>query len=98
MAEKVNVPKGSQVVNSLIATKDTRSLIGFLEKVFEAKEDKNALAIDESDGKVFNSSITIGDCSIIVFDRKDGWKHTPSFLQIYVNSIGKKLETADFLD
>jgi len=97
MAEKVNVPKGSQVVNSLIATKDTRALIEFLEKVFDAKEDKNALAISEMDGKVFNSSVTIGDTSMIIFDRKDGWKHTPSLLQVYVINIDRKLETAELL-
>lgn len=97
MTEKVNVPKGSHIVNSLIATKNARALIEFLEKVFGAKEDKNALAISESDGKVFNSNVTIGDTSIIIFDRKDGWKHTPSLLQIYVNNIDKKLETAALL-
>jgi hypothetical protein len=31
---------------------------------------------------------------MIIFDRKDGWKHTPSLLQVYVNDIDKKLETA----
>lgn len=92
--EKINVPKGSNVVNALIATEDTRKLIEFLEKVFGAKEDKNAFAVSESDGKVFNSSITIGESSIIIFDRKEGWKHTPSLLQVYVNDIDKKLETA----
>lgn len=97
MAEKINVPKDSHVVNALIATKDTRSLIEFLEKVFDAKEDKNALAISETDGKVFNSSVTIGDTSMIIFDRKEGWKHTPSLLQVYVNNIDKKLETAEKL-
>jgi PhnB protein len=95
--EKVNVPKGSHIVNALIATKDTRNLIEFLEKVFNAKEDKNALAISESDGKVFNSSVTIGDTSMIIFDRKDGWKHTPSLLQVYVNNIDEKLKTAESL-
>ncbi|MDO5522891.1 MAG: hypothetical protein Q4G48_02470, partial [Bacteroidia bacterium] len=69
MAEKINVPKGSHIVNALIATNDTRNLIEFLEKVFDAKEDKNALAISETDGKVFNSSVTIGDTSMIIFDR-----------------------------
>lgn len=95
--EKINVPTGSNVVNPLIATKDTRALIVFLEKVFDAKEDKNALAISETDGKVFNSSIIIGNTPIIIFDRKDGWKHTPSFLQVYVNDIDLKLKTAELL-
>lgn len=94
MSKKVNVPKGSHVVNPLIATEDTHALIEFLEKVFDAKEDKNALAYSETDGKVFNSSITIGDISMIIFDRKDGWKHTPSLLQVYVNDIDAKLNKA----
>jgi uncharacterized glyoxalase superfamily protein PhnB len=97
ITKKINVPTGSHVVNPLIATKDTRTLIMFLEKVFDAKEDKNALAISETDGKVFNSSITIGNTPIIIFDRKEGWKHTPSFLQVYVNDIDKKLKTAELL-
>ncbi len=97
MKKNVNVPKGSHVVNALIATNDTRALIGFLEKVFGAIEDKIAFATSETDGKVFNSSITIGDTSMIIFDRKDGWKHTPSLLQVYVNEIDKKLETAEKL-
>lgn len=92
--QKINVPRGSHVVNALISTKDTRSLISFLEEVFDAKEDKNALAISESDGKIFNSSVTIGDTSMIIFDRKEGWKHTPSLLQVYVNEIENKLEKA----
>lgn len=97
IAEPINIPQGSHVVNPLIATKDTRALITFLERVFDAKEDKNALAISETDGKVFNSSVTIGDVAMIIFDRKDGWKHTPSLLQIYVNNIDRKLETAEKL-
>ncbi len=93
--QTINIPKGSHTVNPLIATEDTRALITFLEKVFDAEEDKNALAISETDGKVFNSSVTIGDVSMIIFDRKDGWKHTPSLLQVYVNDIYNKLETAE---
>ncbi|MFJ1262679.1 VOC family protein [Capnocytophaga canis] len=97
MTEKVNVPQGSHIVNALISTQDTRALISFLEKVFDAQEDKNALAISQSDGKIFNSSITIGDTTIIIFDRKEGWKHTPSLLQVYVNDIDRKLATAESL-
>ncbi len=95
--KEVNVPKGSHIVNPLIATADARALIEFLEKVFDAKEDKNALAYSESDGKIFNSSVTIGDTSMIIFDRKEGWKHTPSLLQVYVNDIDAKLKKAESL-
>lgn len=94
----INVPKGSHIVNPLIATEDARKLIAFLEEVFNAKEDKNALAYSETDGKVFNSSVTIGDTSMIIFDRKNGWKHTPSLLQVYVNNIDDKLKKAKYLN
>ena len=97
MTEKVNIPQGSHTVNALIATQDTHALISFLEKVFDAQEDKNALAISQSDGKIFNSSVTIGDTTMIIFDRKEGWKHTPSLLQVYVNDIDRKLATAKSL-
>lgn len=97
MSNVVNVPKGSHVVNPLIAATDARALIEFLENVFSAIEDKNALAYSESDGKIFNSSVTIGDTSMIIFDRKEGWKHTPSLLQVYVNDIDTKLSIATSL-
>lgn len=91
---KLNVPKGSHVVNPLVSTSDARKLIEFLELVFDAREDKNALAIDEADDKVFNSSVTIGDTPINIFDRKDGWKHMPALLQVYVSELDKKLGIA----
>lgn len=97
MKEEVHIPNGSHTVNALIATEDSRSLIYFLEQVFHAQEDKNALAKSESDGKIFNSKITIGDTSMIIFDRKVGWKHTPSLLQVYVNNIDGKLKKAESL-
>lgn len=95
--KNVIVPKGSHFINPLIVTQDTRSLIKFLTKVFDATEDKNALAYSESDGKIFNSSITIGDTSMIIFDRKEGWKHMPSFLQVYVDQIDERLLKAEEL-
>lgn len=72
MMNKVNFPPGSQMVNAPIAAKYTRALIGFLQSVFGAKENKNALAISASDKKVFNSSLTVGDTSLVLFDHNAG--------------------------
>lgn len=87
-------PPNCHTVNPLIITENTRALISFLEQVFGAVEDPNALAISDSDGKIFNSSIVIGDTSIIIFDRKEGWKHMPSLLQVSVDNIDEKLNKA----
>ncbi|KPN71835.1 MULTISPECIES: glyoxalase/bleomycin resistance/extradiol dioxygenase family protein [Neisseria] len=89
-----NLPPNTHTVNSLIITEDTRALIDFLTEVFGAVEDKNALAYSDSDGKIFNSSVTIGDTSMIIFDRKDGWRHMPSLLQVYVTDIEATLARA----
>lgn len=75
------------MVNALIVTQNARALIEFLKQVFDAKEDPNALAYSESDGKVFNSDVCIGDTHLNIFDRKEGWKHTPSLFQVYVRDI-----------
>lgn len=88
------LPPNTHVVNPLIITEDGRALIEFLVQVFDAVEDKNALAYSESDGKMFNSSVTIGDTSMIIFDRKEGWKHMPSFLQVYVANVQDTLGKA----
>lgn len=93
-SEHVIVPPGAHRVNALIATADARALIRFLAQVFDAVEDKSALAISEGDGKVFNSDVRLGDTHLNIFDRKQGWKHMPSLLQVYVKDINDKLDRA----
>lgn len=88
------LPPNNHIVNPLIIAENTRELIQFLEKVFGAVEDKNALAISDTDNKIFNSSVVIGDTSIIIFDRKEGWKDIPSLLQVYVDNIDETLNKA----
>lgn len=94
MNHDVIVPMGAHMVNTLIVTQNARALIEFLKQVFDAKEDRNALAYSESDGKVFNSDVCIGDTHLNIFDRKEGWKHTPSLLQVYVKDIDEKIDRA----
>lgn len=89
-----NYPPNTHTVNPLIVAEDTRTLVTFLKRVFGAVEDPGALAISDTDDKIFNSSITIGDTSMIIFDRKDGWKNMPSLLQVYVDDAAETLGKA----
>lgn len=95
MSDDLLLPKHAHVVNTLIVTEDARELIEFLKQVFGAKEDKNALAYSETDGKIFNSDVYIGDTHLNILDRKEGWKHTPSFLQVYVKNCQHIIEKAE---
>lgn len=94
MINEVILPKGAHVVNALVVTHNARDLLEFLKQVFDAKEDPNALAYSETDDKVFNSDVCICDTHQNIFDRKEDWKHTPSFLQVYVKNIDEKIAKA----
>lgn len=85
----MKLPEYTHTVNPLVITEDARKLIEFLEEVFGAVEDKNALAFSDMDNKLFNSSVRIGDTTLNIFDRKDDWKHMPSLLQVYVSDAEK---------
>lgn len=88
--QKVNhalspVPEGHHTVNPWIIPKGAAEFILFLEKVFEAKEKKEARTLDD-DGLLIHAEVEIGDSVIGIFDSKDDWPPTPSFLQVYVEN------------
>jgi PhnB protein len=91
-----NVPEGYNTVNPFIITKDAINFIGFLERVFGAKESNEARTMD-TDGLLLHSEFMIGDSRIMVADRKEGWPYTPSLLQIYVEDVEKTLQRAEEL-
>lgn len=87
------VPEGYNTVNPFIITKDARKLKEFLEKVFGAKEVKEAYTLD-TDGLVLHAELRVGNSTIMLADRKAGWPFTPGLLQIYVEDVEKTLKRA----
>jgi uncharacterized glyoxalase superfamily protein PhnB len=90
------VPEGYNTINPFIITKDAAKLIKFLEKVFGAKEVKEAFTMD-TDGLVLHAELRIGNSTIMLADTKEGWPFTPSLLQIYVENVEKTLQRAEEL-
>jgi uncharacterized glyoxalase superfamily protein PhnB len=91
-----NVPKGYNTVNPFIITKDAIKLIEFLVNVFGANEAQEAHTMD-TDGLLLHAELRIGDSTVMVADRKEGWPFTPSLLQIYVKDVEKTLQRAEGL-
>lgn len=91
-----NVPEGYNTINPFIITKDAIKFIEFLEKVFGAKEVREARTMD-TDGLLLHSEFKIGDSTVMVADTKEGWPFTPSLLQVYVDDVEKTLQRAEEL-
>jgi len=96
MKMTTSVPKGYSTINPFIITKDATKFIEFLERVFGAKEVKEAHTMD-TDGLLLHAEFKIGDSTVMVADTKEGWPFTPSLLQIYVEDVEKTLKRADEL-
>ena len=88
-----NMPEGYNTINPFIITKDAIRFNAFLQKVFGAKERKEAYTMD-TDGLLLHSELEIGNSIVMVADRKEGWPFTPSLLQVYVADVEKTLERA----
>ena len=91
-----NVPEGYNTINPFIITKGAITFIEFLEKVFGAKEVKEARTMD-TDGLLLHAEFRIGNSLVMVADTKEGWPFTPSLLQIYVVDVEKTLKRAEEL-
>jgi PhnB protein len=96
MKMTANVPEGYNTINPFIITKDARKLMEFLEKVFGAKEVKEAYTMD-TDGLLLHAELRIGNSTLMLADTKEGWPYTPSLLQIYVEDVEKTLQRAQEL-
>lgn len=86
-------PEGYHTVCPWIIPKGAAQLIRFLEEVFEAKEVREA-RIPDTDGLLIHSEVRIGDSVVMIFDSKDDWPATPSFLQVYVEDAAAVLGRA----
>lgn len=86
-------PAGYATVNPFIITDDANGLIDFLKQVFRATERPDARTLDD-DGLLLHAELAVGDATIMFGERKPGWPHTPSLLQVYVDDLETTLDTA----
>ena len=91
---EINIPHYNKVNPFVIIKGGAASFIDFVEKVFDAEENKQVRTPDR-DGTLIHAEIQIGDSMILLADSKEDWPFTPSFLQVYVDNARETLSRAE---
>jgi PhnB protein len=76
------VPAGYTTVTPWIISPDTSKLLDLANGAFGAEELVRVFNNNESFG---HAEFRVGDAIVMAFDGDSSWKHTPSFLRLYVN-------------
>jgi PhnB protein len=82
------VPDKYTSVTPWIISQSSADLIEFLKNAFDAEEIPNS-RIKNEDGIIIHVVVRIGNAMVMLFDSRDGWEPTPSFLNLYVEDIEK---------
>jgi PhnB protein len=86
------VPTGYHVVTPWIISNNSDALASFIKKVFGGEERGRVL---NDDGSVGHLEIQIGDSIVMLFDSRQGWPETPSFLRLYVEDAENVISLAE---
>ena len=85
--KKLNiVPENYTTVTPWIISPSSAKLIEFLKDAFDAEEIPHSRITNE-EGVIIHVVVKIGDALIMLFDSRDGWPQTPSFLNLYVEDV-----------
>jgi PhnB protein len=80
------VPDQYTSITPWIISPSSIRLIEFLKAAFDAEEILHS-RITNDDGMIIHVVVQIGDAKIMLFDSREGWPSTPSFLNLYVEDI-----------
>ncbi|RYY61006.1 MAG: VOC family protein [Chitinophagaceae bacterium] len=80
------VPENYTTVTPWIISPSSAKLIEFLKDAFDAEEIPHSRITNE-EGVIIHVVVKIGDALIMLFDSRDGWPHTPAFLNLYVEDV-----------
>jgi PhnB protein len=86
-AKKLNtVPDHYTTVTPWIISPSSAKLIEFLKFAFAAEEIPHS-RITNKEGAIIHVVVKIGDALIMLFDSREVWPPTPSFLSLYVEDV-----------
>lgn len=91
--KEIKTPHYNTVNPFVIIKGGATKFIDFVEKVFDAEENKNVRTPDR-DGTLIHAEIQVGDSMILLADSKNDWPFTPAFLQVYVGNAQQILDKA----
>jgi hypothetical protein len=82
------VPEGYGSVTPYLIVKGVAPFLDFLKEAFGAAERGR---VHNDDGTIGHAEVRIGDSVVMMFDAKEGWPETPSFLTLYVEDCDEVL-------
>jgi uncharacterized glyoxalase superfamily protein PhnB len=87
------IPEHYTSVTPWIISPSSADLIEFMKAAFEAEEIPKSRVKNEA-GIIINVVVQIGNARVKLFDAREGWDPTPSFLNVYVEDIEKTYQKA----
>jgi PhnB protein len=75
------IPEGYYTVTPWIIARGVAGLLDFLAEAFGAEEYGR---VHNEDGTIAHAEVRIGDSVVMLFDAKEEWPETPSFLRLFV--------------
>lgn len=87
------IPENYTAVTPWLISPSSADLIEFLKSAFDAEKIDNSRIINE-DGIIIHVVVKIGDAMVMLFDARDGWAPTPSFLNLYVDNVERTYQKA----
>lgn len=77
------VPEGYHTVTPWIIVKGAARFLDFVKVAFGAIEAEGS-PVYNADGTIGHAEVRIGDSVVMIFDAKEEWPTTPSFLRLYL--------------
>jgi len=79
-------PEHYSSVTPWIISASSEQLIAFLTSAFNAEEVANSRIVNEQ-GMIIHVVVKIGNSLIMLFDSREGWGPTPTYLNLYVEDV-----------
>src|SRR5689334_5731358 len=76
-----SIPAGYHTVTPWIIVRGAAKLLDYVKEAFGAD---NETRVYNEDGTIGHAEVRIGDSVIMMFDAKEGWPPTPSFIRLFV--------------
>lgn len=87
------IPDQYTAVTPWIISASSAGMIQFMEAAFAAQEVPNSRITNEA-GVIIHAVVRLGDAMILLFDGREGWSPTPSFLNLYVEDVEQAYQKA----
>lgn len=85
------IPEGYHSITPFIIVKGAAQLLDFLRDAFGAVE---IARVPNPDGTLGHAETRIGNSVVMMFDAKEDWPDTPSFLRLYVENCDDTYQQA----